>query len=317
MPRPRPVTMRPPSGTFAQPSRREPRWRIGKGPRGRRLPSVEPLSTKYRTADAIALLVPAVESFADLADDPAVIGLKGQLARAYFLSDDNRRAIEVADRVLEAAEHADLAAIVADTLITKGTALGILGRSTEGLGVLGAGASLAEAHEPERHPDPSVHQPARSTSRSVTRGPRSNTHGPAWPSRGDSARPVRPRSSLATASRPRSGRVTGPGLSRSSSPPSAIDSRRPIGSRCWRAAISYRRPPRRVDRGPSRRARRLVGSSVESRIQAANLWREAMVHFAAGRLAEARTVWHDLAEASVGNLPESQSPQRPRRSLAG
>ena len=105
------------------------------------------LSTSYRTADAIAVLVPAVESFADLADDPAVIGLEGQLARAYFLADDNRRAIEVAERVLEAAEHADLVAIVADTLITKGTALGILGRGTEGLGVLGAGASLAEAHD--------------------------------------------------------------------------------------------------------------------------------------------------------------------------
>ncbi len=77
---------------------------------------------------------------------PAGIALGGQLARAYFLSDDNRPAIEVADRVLAAAEHADLAAIVADTLVTKGTALAIVGRPIEGLGAIIAGRDLAEAH---------------------------------------------------------------------------------------------------------------------------------------------------------------------------
>ena len=34
--------------------------------------------------------------------------IQGQLARVYFLAEDHRRAIEIADRVLEAAEHADL-----------------------------------------------------------------------------------------------------------------------------------------------------------------------------------------------------------------
>jgi hypothetical protein len=51
----------------------------------------------------------------------------------------------VADRVLEAAEHADLAAIVADTLVTRGTALANLGRAIEGLGAVTAGRDLAEA----------------------------------------------------------------------------------------------------------------------------------------------------------------------------
>ncbi len=105
------------------------------------------LSTAYRTTDAIALLEPAVAEFSDLATDPAVIALGGQLARALFLADDNRRAIEVADRVLEAAEHADLAAIVADTLVTKGTALASLGRPTEGLALLAAGRTVAESHD--------------------------------------------------------------------------------------------------------------------------------------------------------------------------
>jgi tetratricopeptide (TPR) repeat protein len=98
-----------------------------------------------RSPEAIALLEPAANEFADLAGDPAGIALGGQLARAYFLLDNNRRAIEVADRVLEAAEHADLAAIVADTLVTRGTALAILGRLIEGLGAIAAGHDLAEA----------------------------------------------------------------------------------------------------------------------------------------------------------------------------
>jgi tetratricopeptide (TPR) repeat protein len=68
-----------------------------------------------------------------------------QLARALFFTDQNRRSIEVADRVLEVAEHADLPAIVADTLISKGTALGSLGRVIEGVALIAAGRDLAEA----------------------------------------------------------------------------------------------------------------------------------------------------------------------------
>ena len=98
-----------------------------------------------QVTEALALLEPAAEEFSDLTSEPAGIALVGQLARAYFLSDDNRRAVEVADRVLEAAEHANLAAIVADTLVTKGTAFAILGRPVEGLGAIRAGRDLAEA----------------------------------------------------------------------------------------------------------------------------------------------------------------------------
>jgi len=99
----------------------------------------------FRSPDAVALLEPASAEFADLADEPAGIALGGQLARAYAFVDDNRRAIEVVDRVLEAAEHADLPAIVADSLVTKGTALATLGRAVEGLGAIRAGRELAES----------------------------------------------------------------------------------------------------------------------------------------------------------------------------
>jgi class 3 adenylate cyclase/tetratricopeptide (TPR) repeat protein len=100
----------------------------------------------YRTLDAIALLGPAVDEFGDLARSPEGVALAGQLARAYYLNDDNARAIELADRVLAVAEHEDMRAIVADTLVTKGTALGAIGRSVEGIGAIEAGRRLAEAN---------------------------------------------------------------------------------------------------------------------------------------------------------------------------
>jgi len=104
------------------------------------------LSTSYRTTDAMALLEPAANEFADMAADPAVIALGGQLARAYLLADDHVKAIAAADRALEAAEHADLAAIVADLLVTKGTSLSYIGRQIEGLGAVAAGYAVAETH---------------------------------------------------------------------------------------------------------------------------------------------------------------------------
>ncbi len=103
------------------------------------------LLSAFRTTDALRVLEPAAAEFADLPDEPAVMALGGQLARACMLADDFRRAIEVSDRVLDAAERADLGAIVADTLLTKGTSLAFIGRATEGLAVLLGGQSLAEA----------------------------------------------------------------------------------------------------------------------------------------------------------------------------
>jgi class 3 adenylate cyclase/tetratricopeptide (TPR) repeat protein len=99
-----------------------------------------------RTDRALTLLEPASEAFKDLRADPSVIRFEGQLARAYFFANQDRRAVEVADWVLEAAERADLVAIIADTLVTRGTSLCNLGRMYEGIGVLRAGEELADAH---------------------------------------------------------------------------------------------------------------------------------------------------------------------------
>ena len=100
----------------------------------------------FRTEQAIAVLEPAAEEFADLGTDTAYVALLGQLARAYMMNMDLDRSILVADRVLAVAERADLVALVADTLVTKGTSLGSLGRGYEGLGVLETGMRLADRH---------------------------------------------------------------------------------------------------------------------------------------------------------------------------
>jgi class 3 adenylate cyclase/tetratricopeptide (TPR) repeat protein len=97
--------------------------------------------------DAALLLVEAATAeFADLEDAPALAALGGQLARAHYLIGNLRQAIETADQVLRTAEHLDLVPIVADTLVTKGSALVQDGRVVEGMALLRAGQDLAEAH---------------------------------------------------------------------------------------------------------------------------------------------------------------------------
>ena len=104
------------------------------------------LLAAHRAPDALAILEPAGLEFSELTSDPSVIALGGQLARALMLEDQHRRAIEVADPVLEAAERADLVAIVADTLLTKGASLAALSRVAEGLSLIRGGQALAEAN---------------------------------------------------------------------------------------------------------------------------------------------------------------------------
>jgi tetratricopeptide (TPR) repeat protein len=104
----------------------------------------------YRFDAALAILTDAAEGFADLPEDPAVVTLNGQLARAYFLLEENIKAVAVADRVLAVAELADLVEVVADTLVTRGSALANQGRRYEGIGAIEAGQRLAAANSLHR-----------------------------------------------------------------------------------------------------------------------------------------------------------------------
>jgi tetratricopeptide (TPR) repeat protein len=102
--------------------------------------------TSYRFEPGLAYLTAAVERLADLRDDPDYLRLQGQYARALWFNDRDREALAVTDRVLEAAEPADLVDVVADTLITRGSASNEIGRTYEGTGLIEAGYRLAVAY---------------------------------------------------------------------------------------------------------------------------------------------------------------------------
>jgi tetratricopeptide (TPR) repeat protein len=97
----------------------------------------------YDTDAAMTLTRGAVERDADLAEDPAFVAVEGQLARALFFADEMADAIAVADRVLDKAEHQNLVGLLADTLITKGSAMLTSGRIREALLLIAGGGELA------------------------------------------------------------------------------------------------------------------------------------------------------------------------------
>ena len=98
----------------------------------------------WRALDAIALLEPALATFDDLGDDPGLILIEHQLARAYWFLEDRDRAVPLADRALGRAERLDDVDNVADILVTKGALLSVAGRPYEGFGSMEAGRALAE-----------------------------------------------------------------------------------------------------------------------------------------------------------------------------
>jgi class 3 adenylate cyclase/tetratricopeptide (TPR) repeat protein len=95
---------------------------------------------------ALEILGPVAEESRDLMPDPAVIQLGAQLARSQMLLNRGAEALVTSERVLEAAEHADLVAVIADVMITRGTTLNQLQRTREGSGLIRVGAALAEQY---------------------------------------------------------------------------------------------------------------------------------------------------------------------------
>ena len=94
---------------------------------------------------ALAFIASATEDYADLAEDPAGVALWAQLARAQFLFARPADAVATADATLALAERLDLVPVVADLLVTKGSALANVGRPREGLGTIETGRLLAES----------------------------------------------------------------------------------------------------------------------------------------------------------------------------
>ena len=106
----------------------------------------EVLVSSRRPADAVELLEPAVAEFADLPEDPGVLAIRSQLARALHFLEAYRESLAILEQVLPIAERDDHTALLADALVTKGGALEGLGRVREGLGVMGIGVDVARTN---------------------------------------------------------------------------------------------------------------------------------------------------------------------------
>jgi class 3 adenylate cyclase/tetratricopeptide (TPR) repeat protein len=101
-----------------------------------------------REAGRAVLLLEETLLFADEGEHPAEVAeLRAVLARAHMLAGDLARAVETANASLVVAERHGLIPVVAQDLITKGTALGDLGRRREGVALLQGALELALEHE--------------------------------------------------------------------------------------------------------------------------------------------------------------------------
>ncbi|HVA85389.1 MAG TPA: adenylate/guanylate cyclase domain-containing protein, partial [Candidatus Saccharimonadales bacterium] len=94
------------------------------------------LNSQFDAAAALEILEGVAESAATLGDEPLLVRLNAQIARSYMFSETYPASVEWADRALVAAETLGLIPEIAHVLITKGLALGNMGRLREGVGLL-------------------------------------------------------------------------------------------------------------------------------------------------------------------------------------
>ncbi len=104
------------------------------------------LCSSFRPVDAIEALEPIVKPDTVLAE-PGLVRAGAQLARAYLMAIRDTDAAVMADRVAAAAESLGLAPTVLDAMITRGTALGNMGRMHEAIALLQGASRFAEDHE--------------------------------------------------------------------------------------------------------------------------------------------------------------------------
>jgi class 3 adenylate cyclase/tetratricopeptide (TPR) repeat protein len=104
------------------------------------------LLATYRVEAAMELLTGIQAEVGHLPDDPGVVALETQLARAHYINNDPRRAIESLDHALEVAERLDLVPVIAEALAIRGGALTEIGRGYEGRAAAEGAFRLAEAN---------------------------------------------------------------------------------------------------------------------------------------------------------------------------
>ena len=93
---------------------------------------------------SMALVEPAVERFADLGDDPAMVDLRATLARNLVRMAAYDRGLAEADRVMATAERLQLSSVAAETMIVKGQAFGFQGRMWEARALYDGARHLAD-----------------------------------------------------------------------------------------------------------------------------------------------------------------------------
>ncbi|MDQ3871449.1 MAG: AAA family ATPase, partial [Chloroflexota bacterium] len=95
--------------------------------------------------NAVEMLEAAHAELGHMVSEPAVVELTAAVGQAYMRANDHRRAIEWADRALEAAERIELIPVIVEALITRGTSLGAIGRLREATVILEGVVRLATA----------------------------------------------------------------------------------------------------------------------------------------------------------------------------
>jgi len=104
------------------------------------------LCSAFKPGEAIEILEPIVDAEPALTE-PTVVTAGAKLARAYLMALRDADAASMAERVIGPAEHFDLVPTIVDTLITRGTALGNLGRMHEAIALLQGASRYAQERD--------------------------------------------------------------------------------------------------------------------------------------------------------------------------
>ena len=100
----------------------------------------------YRPAEAIVVLEPVVASDPEMVA-ASTVQAAAELARAYLMALQDSAAAEASDLAITRAEQLGLEDTIVDTLITRGTALGNLGRSHEAIALLRGASEIARSRD--------------------------------------------------------------------------------------------------------------------------------------------------------------------------
>jgi class 3 adenylate cyclase/predicted ATPase len=101
------------------------------------------LLSAHRDGEGRDLLEPAAAEYSDLWPDPVIAELKVYLSRAVNQFEEFVRAIQLCDEALGVAEHGNHPRLLARALLSKGFALGSLGRLREAISLIRTGEEIA------------------------------------------------------------------------------------------------------------------------------------------------------------------------------